>query len=49
MWLHNYGWTDRHTDRQNNGQTDRIIGGQTSEWMDMQYMYMDMQKNDDIL
>ena len=31
-------------DGQNNGQTDRIMGGQTNKWMDMQYMCMDMQK-----
>ena len=44
MWLQTYGWTDRQTDGQNNGQTDRIMGGQANEWMDMQYMCMDMQK-----
>ena len=44
MWLQTYGWTDRQTDGQNNRQTDRIMGGQANEWMDMQYICMDMQK-----
>ena len=41
------GWMDGQTDGQNNGQTDGIMGGQTNEWIDMQYMCIDMQKNDD--
>ena len=47
MWLQTYGWTDRQTDGQNNRQTDRIMGRQANEWMDMQYLCMNMQKNDD--
>ena len=39
-----YVWMDGQTDGQNNGQTDRIMGGQASEWMDMQYTCIDMQK-----
>ena len=35
---------DGQTDGQNNGQTDGIMGGQTNEWIDMQYMCIDMQK-----
>ena len=42
MWIQTYGLTDGQTDRQNNGQTDRIMSGGTNEWMDMQYMCMDM-------
>ena len=44
MWLQTYGWIDGQTDGQNTGQTDRIMGGQTNEWIDMQYMCIDMQK-----
>ena len=44
MWLQTYGWMDGQTDGQNNGQTYGIIGGQTNEWIDMQYMCIDMQK-----
>ena len=40
MWLQIYGWTDG----QNDGQTDKIVGGQTNEWMDMQCMCIDMRK-----
>ena len=39
IWLQTYEWTYG----QNNGQTDRIMGRQTNEWMDMQYMCIDMQ------
>jgi len=35
MWLQTYGLMDGQTDEQNNGQTDRIVGGQTNEQMDM--------------
>ena len=31
-----YRHMDGRMDRQNNGQTDRIIGGKTNDWMDMQ-------------
>ena len=44
MWLQLYGWTDGLTDGQNDRQTDKIIGAQTIEWVNMQYMCMDMQK-----
>ena len=37
---------DRQADGRSNGQTDGIIGGQTNEWIDMQYMCIDMQKKD---
>ena len=29
MWLQTYGWMEGQTDKQNNGQTDGIMGGQT--------------------
>ena len=35
---------DGQTDGQNNGQTDRMMGGQANEWMDMQHTCLDMQK-----
>ena len=44
IWLLTYIWMDGQTDGQSNGQTDRIIGGQTNEWMDMQYACIAMQK-----
>ena len=44
MSLQAYRGTDRQTDGQNNGQTDKIMVGQTNEWMDMQYMCIDMKK-----
>ena len=44
IWLQTYGWMDGQTDGQNTGQTDRIMGGQTNEWIDMQCMCIDMQK-----
>ena len=31
-------------DGQNDGQTDKLMDGQTIEWVDMQFMRMDMQK-----
>ena len=34
----------RHMDGQTDRQKDRIMGGQTYEWMDIQYICMDMQK-----
>ena len=39
-----YRHMDRQIDGQNNGQTDKIMGRQTYEWIDMQYMCIDMQK-----
>ena len=45
MWLQMYGWIDGQTDGQNTEQTDRIMGGQTNEWIDMQCRCIDMQKN----
>ena len=44
IWLMTYVWMDGETDGQNNGQTDKIMGGQANEWMDMQYTCIDMQK-----
>ena len=44
MWLQTYGWMDGQTDGQNNGQTDGILGRQTNEWIDMQYMCIEMQQ-----
>ena len=44
MWLQRYRWTDGQTDGPNDGQKDKIMGRQTNEWMDMQYMCIDMQK-----
>ena len=37
-WLQMFGWTDGQTDGQNNGQTDRMKGGHTNKWMDMQQL-----------
>merc|ERR1719285_1266563 len=37
MWLQTCGWTDGQTDELNNEQTDRLMGGQTNKWMDMQH------------
>ena len=42
MWLQTYGWADGQTNGQNDGQTDEIMGEQTNEWMDMQYMCIDI-------
>ena len=36
------GWIERWTEKWTDNQ---IMGGQTYEWMDMQYMCIDMQKN----
>ena len=44
MWLQTYGWMDGQTDGQNNGQTHGILGRQTNEWIDMQYMCIEMQQ-----
>ena len=44
MWLQTYGWMDGQTDGQDNGQTHRILGRQTNEWIDMQYMCIEMQQ-----
>ena len=35
---------DGQIDGQNNGQTDGKMGRQTIEWIDMQYMCIDMQE-----
>ena len=37
MRLQTCGWIDGQTDGQNNGLTDRMIGGQTMKWTDMQH------------
>ena len=44
IWIQTYEWTYGQTDGQNNRQTDRIMGGQANEWMDMQCMCIDIQK-----
>ena len=44
IWLLMYVWMDGQTNGWNNGQTDRIMGGHTNEWTDMQYTCIDMQK-----
>ena len=36
--------TDGETYGQNDEQTEKIMGGQTNQWIDMQYMCIDIQK-----